>query len=226
MLIFSLTFLKSPGSKSCLDSFNGCSGSFPFNYLPVPEWVVLVQSALQILQRPQISWVKPSKSHKLLSEQWNLWSQASCASSAWILRCLITSVSLKWLHMCILGWLIRGELTLWLFSPEDFLSPRPISTWEVGTQCIWVLSPAVAFGWSYQTVLRVIEGEGMNSKDRWTRMHAHTQAVWWPFKLATAKCSASLPPCSLQAARCFSECAWHRHLHSWVVNWSHLEMCE
>lgn len=113
----------------------------------------------------------------------------------------------------------------WGLSNLD-LSPRPTSTWEVGTQCIWVLSPAVAFGWSYQTVLRVIEGEGMNSKDRWTRVHAHTQAVWWPFQLATAKRSASLPPRSLQAARCFSECAWHRRVHSWVVNWSHLEMCE
>lgn len=66
----------------------------------------------------------------------------------------------------------------------------------------------------------------MNSKDRWTRVHAHTQAVWWPFQLATAKRSALLPPCSLQAARCFSECAWHRRVHSRVVNWSHLEMCE
>ena len=49
---------KSPVSKSCLDCFNGCSGSFPSNYLPVPDWVVLVQSALQILRRLQNSWIK------------------------------------------------------------------------------------------------------------------------------------------------------------------------
>lgn len=118
----SFFFFKGPGSKSCLDYFNGCSGSFPSNYLPVPEWVVLVQSPLQILWRPQNSWIKASKSNKLFSEQWNLWSQASCASPMWMLWWLITSVSLKWLHMWILWWLIKGELTLWFFSSEEFLT--------------------------------------------------------------------------------------------------------
>lgn len=106
-----------------------------------------------------------------------------------MLWCLVTSVSLKWFHVWILWWLIRGELTL-CFSPLGFrLTSLPFSNVCVRsrTWCMWVLSPAVRVGGDCQTDLRAVLGERGNSKAWWTHVLTHTcthRVAWWPFKLS------------------------------------------
>lgn len=189
------------------------------------QCVLLVQSSLQILWRPQNSWIKAPKPNTLLSEQWSLWIQASCGPAVWELWWPITPMSLRVAAhvgslMADKRWAHTLVLLLWGASDWDL---SPFLMWEAGTQGVWVLSPAVRLGGGL-VARQVYElcREGIAKIDEHMCTHG---VIWWPFKLSPGKPSTPHSLLSLQG-RCSSRCGWHRWFHSRVVIWSHLKMSE